>query len=133
MGRVPVNVTLDLLDEDALVRILKEPKNSIVKQYQKLFEMDGVRLTFTDEALKAVAAESSKRKTGARGLRAIMEQTMMDLMYEIPSDDTILSCQVTEEMVKENKEPVLERRENKEKTKIPKAGKLLKKADDESA
>ena len=133
VGRVPVNVTLDLLDEDALVRILKEPKNSIVKQYQKLFEMDGVRLTFTDEALKAVAAESSKRKTGARGLRAIMEQTMMDLMYEIPSDDTILSCQVTEEMVKENKEPVLERRENKEKNKIPKAGKLLKKADDESA
>ena len=133
VGRVPVNVTLDLLDEDALVRILKEPKNSIVKQYQKLFEMDGVRLTFTDEALKAVAAESSKRKTGARGLRAIMEQTMMDLMYEIPSDDTILSCQVTEEMVKENKEPVLERRENKEKNKIPKAGTLLKKADDESA
>lgn len=89
--------------------------------------MDGVRLTFTDEALKAVAAESSKRKTGARGLRAIMEQTMMDLMYEIPSDDTILSCQVTEEMVKENKEPVLERRENKEKNKIPKSRKIIKK------
>lgn len=126
VGRVPVNVTLDLLDEDALVRILKEPKNSIVKQYQKLFELDGVRLSFTEEALKAVASQSVKRKTGARGLRAIMENTMMDVMYEIPSDETIVACEITEDMVVNNGEAKLEHRTAKT-TKLPKG------ADDQSA
>lgn len=126
VGRVPVNVTLDLLDEDALVRILKEPRNSIVKQYQKLFEMDGVRLSFTEDSLKAVASQSVKRKTGARGLRAIMEQTMMDVMYEIPSDESIVSCQITEDMVLRNKEPIIERKNSK-------TPKIAKGADDQSA
>lgn len=126
VGRVPVNVTLDLLDEDALVRILKEPRNSIVKQYQKLFEMDGVRLSFTEDSLKAVASQSVKRKTGARGLRAIMEQTMMDVMYEIPSDESIVSCQITEDMVLNKKEPIIERKNSK-------TPKIAKGADDQSA
>lgn len=126
VGRVPVNVTLDLLDEDALVRILKEPRNSIVKQYQKLFEMDGVRLSFTEDSLKAVANQSVKRKTGARGLRAIMEQTMMDVMYEIPSDESIVSCQITEDMVLNKKEPIIERKNSK-------TPKIAKGADDQSA
>lgn len=99
IGRVPVTVSLDLLDEDALVRILKEPKNALIKQYQKLFEMDGVRLDFDDDAIYAVAHESAVRKTGARGLRAIMEKTMLDLMYEIPSDEAIKACHVTKELV----------------------------------
>lgn len=135
VGRVPVNVTLDLLDEDALVKILREPKNSIVKQYQKLFEMDGVRLTFTDDALKAVAKKSVKRKTGARGLRAIMEQTMMDVMYEIPSDESILGCEITEDMVMNKGEAVIEHTKMIENgnTNAAKNGKLTKKADDESA
>lgn len=135
VGRVPVNVTLDLLDEDALVRILKEPKNSIVKQYQKLFEMDGVRLSFTDEALNAVAKQSVKRKTGARGLRAIMENAMMDVMYEIPSDDTILGCKITDNVILGKEEAVIERRGmiESDKAKVTKSSKRIKKADDESA
>ena len=89
IGRVPVVVSLDSLDSEALLKILKEPKNSIVKQYKKLFEMDGVVLEFEDEALIAVAEKSLKRKTGARGLRAILEKSMMDIMYTVPSDETI--------------------------------------------
>ena len=81
IGRVPVVVTLDSLDEEALIRILKEPKNSLTKQYDKLFELDGVQLEFQDEALETVARKSLERKTGARGLRAIMENVMMDIMY----------------------------------------------------
>lgn len=96
VGRVPVSVGLDLLDEDALKRILTEPKNSIIKQYQKLFELDDVKLTFSDEAINAIANMSFKRKTGARGLRSIMEKCMMDYMYEIPSDDTMEECIITE-------------------------------------
>lgn len=82
IGRVPVTVALKSLDENALVEILTKPKNAIVKQYEKLFELDGVKLTFTDEALKTIAKKSFERKTGARGLRAIMEQTVLDVMYE---------------------------------------------------
>lgn len=100
IGRVPVTVTLDLLDEKALVRILQEPRNAIVKQYQKLFELDGVKLEFTSDALKAVAHKSVERKTGARGLRAIIEKVMTDTMYEVPSDETIEKCIITEEAVK---------------------------------
>ncbi|MBP3703834.1 MAG: ATP-dependent Clp protease ATP-binding subunit ClpX, partial [Lachnospiraceae bacterium] len=99
VGRVPVAVGLDLLDEEALTRILKEPKNSIVKQYQKLFEIDGVHLSFTDEAVKAIAHQSFERKTGARGLRAIMETAMMEYMFEIPSDESIRECVITEDVI----------------------------------
>ena len=101
IGRVPVNVPLDTLDKDALIRILKEPKNSLVKQYQKLFEIDGVALEFEDEALEAIAEKSLERKTGARGLRAIMEDIMMDLMYRIPSDENIIKCTITKKTVED--------------------------------
>lgn len=92
VGRVPVAVTLDLLDEDALVRILTEPKSAICKQYKKLFELDGVQLEIEDDALREIAKEAMERKTGARGLRAIMENATLNLMYEIPSDPTIEKC-----------------------------------------
>ena len=116
IGRVPINVALDQLDREALVRILSEPKNSIVKQYQKLLELDGVHLSFTKEAIEAIADRTIKRKTGARGLRSIMEKTMMDLMYTIPSDETIETCEVTKEMVEGTGEPVITRREIPENT-----------------
>lgn len=100
MGRVPVVVALDNLDSDMLVRILCEPKNSIVKQYQKLFEMDRIQLNFEPAALKELADIAIQRKTGARGLRSVLEETMQDLMYELPSDKTVTQCLVTEDMVK---------------------------------
>ncbi len=99
IGRVPVVVSLDALDEAALIRILKEPKNSLTRQYHKLFELDGVELDFQEEALECVAKKSLERKTGARGLRAIMENSLMDLMYKIPSDGTIRKCVITKEVV----------------------------------
>ncbi len=102
VGRVPIVVTLDGLNAEALVRILKEPKNSLVRQYTRMMELDGVEVTFDEDALSAMAEEAMKRKTGARGLRAIMERTMMDIMYETPSDDTIISCRVTQEAVTGN-------------------------------
>ncbi|MEY8391369.1 ATP-dependent Clp protease ATP-binding subunit ClpX [Lachnospiraceae bacterium] len=104
VGRVPVTVSLDALDKDALVRILKEPKNSLIRQYVALFSMDGVELTFDEEAIEAIAEKSVKRKTGARGLRAIVEKVLMDLMYRVPSDTSITSCRITKEVVEENKE-----------------------------
>ncbi|MGB9976028.1 ATP-dependent Clp protease ATP-binding subunit ClpX [Thermovenabulum sp.] len=118
VGRVPIIVTLDALDEQALIRILKEPKNALVKQYQKLFEMDNVQLEFTDEALGLIAQEALKRKTGARGLRAIMEEIMMDVMYEIPSRQDIAKCVVTKEVVLKKEPPILvtsERKKGKKK------------------
>ena len=99
VGRVPVTVSLDLLDKDAMVRILTEPKNSLVKQYRKLFELDGVELEFNPDAIEAIAEKTMERKTGARGLRAIMEETMMDLMYKIPSDESITKCTITKDTV----------------------------------
>lgn len=99
VGRVPVTVSLDLLDKDAMVRILTEPKNSLVKQYRKLFELDGVELEFNQDAIEAIAEKTMERKTGARGLRAIMEETMMDLMYKIPSDESITKCTITKDTV----------------------------------
>ena len=111
VGRVPVVVSLDMLDEEALLKILKEPKNSLVRQYKKLFELDGVELDFKEEALRAIAEKSMERKTGARGLRAIMENTMMDIMYSAPSDDTIRSCIITKEVVEGNGEPEITRGE----------------------
>ena len=109
VGRVPVTVALEMLDEEALIRILTEPKNAIVKQYQKMLELDGVDLTFDEEALKAVAETSLKRKTGARGLRAIMENIMMDIMYKAPSDDSLKACRITADAVKGIGEPECER------------------------
>ena len=105
IGRVPVMVSLNLLDEEALVRILTEPKNAITKQYQKLFELDDVKLEFTEEAVEAIAHMAVERKTGARGLRSIMESVMMDMMYEIPSDSSIGICTVTKEAVEGTAEP----------------------------
>ena len=102
IGRVPVNVSLNPLDKDALVKILTEPKSALVKQYQKLFEMDGVELKFTDDALEAIAEKAIARNTGARGLRAIMEAVMLDLMYRIPSDKSISRCVIDKDIVEEN-------------------------------
>ena len=102
IGRVPITVSLEALDRDALIRILKEPKNSLIKQYTKLFELDGVGLEFTDDAVNAIADKALERKTGARGLRAIMEAVMLDLMYRIPSDKSISKCVIDKDIVEEN-------------------------------
>jgi ATP-dependent Clp protease ATP-binding subunit ClpX len=115
VGRLPVVVALDALDEEALVRILLEPKNSLVKQFTKLFEMDGVELEFNDDALREVAVQAMARKTGARGLRSIFEECMMDIMFEIPSDDKIKRCIVTKEAILDKEEPRLIRVDRKEK------------------
>lgn len=102
IGRVPITVTLDSLDRDALIRIMHEPKNSLIRQYTKLFEMDGVGLEFTEDAVSAIADKALERKTGARGLRAIMESVMLDLMYRIPSDESISRCVIDRELVEQN-------------------------------
>lgn len=107
IGRVPVTVSLDLLDEPALVRILTEPKNAIIKQYRKLFELDGVELEFSPEAIEAIAKKSYERKTGARGLRSIMESTMMDAMYDVPTNTKVTKCIITKEAVEGTGEPEL--------------------------
>ena len=106
VGRLPVTVSLDLLDKEALIRILTEPKSAIVKQYQKLLELDGVKLEFDRDALTAIAETTLKRKTGARGLRAIMENIMMDTMFRVPSDETIKECRITKETVQGTGEPL---------------------------
>ena len=112
IGRVPVVVTLDALDEDALIRILKEPKNALTRQYHKLFELDGVELAFEEDALRLMAKQAMDRKTGARGLRAIIEGVLMDLMYRVPSDNTIQKCTITKAVVEGKEEPVIERGDN---------------------
>ncbi len=122
IGRVPINVSLEELDEAAMVRILTEPQNSLVRQYQELFRMDDVKLTFDKEALVEIARKSIERKTGARGLRAIMENVMMDYMYRVPSDETIKSLNITKEIVDANLvlenrgSEVVEMKEKKEKS-----------------
>lgn len=108
VGRVPVSVALDMLDEEALIKILTEPKNAISKQYKKLFELDGVELIFEEDALKEIAKQSFTRKIGARGLRSIMEAVMMDSMYNIPSDTKVTKCIITKESVMGNEKPRLE-------------------------
>ena len=113
IGRVPVTVALDKLKKEDLVRILKEPKNAIVKQYQKLLELDGVELEFEDEALEAIAQRSFERKTGARGLRAVVEDVMMDVMYEVPSDEDIIGCTITKDSVENNTKPELKTKKSK--------------------
>ncbi len=106
IGRVPINVSLEGLDEEALVRIMTEPKNALVKQYKALFELDNVQLEFEEDAIREIAKEAHERKTGARGLRSIMEKTMMDLMFRIPSDETMTECIVTKEAVLGESAPI---------------------------
>lgn len=117
VGRLPVIVTLEVLDENALVRILTEPKNALVKQFQKLFELDNVVLEFKQDALQAIAAEAIKRNTGARGLRAIVETMMKDVMYNMPSRNDVNKCIVTKEVVKNSEEPLLVTTSEKKKKK----------------
>jgi ATP-dependent Clp protease ATP-binding subunit ClpX len=107
LGRLPVIATLDELNIETLIRILKEPKNALVKQFQKLMEIEGVNLRFTDSALSAIATESLKRKSGARGLRAILESCMIDIMFEIPSLDNVKECVIGEEVVLNKEDPIL--------------------------
>ena len=113
VGRVPITVALKGLDREALVRILKEPKNALIKQYQKLFDMDEVELNFDEEAIKAIASKAFERKTGARGLRSIMEGILMDTMYQIPSDETIEECVITKETVEEGDDPLIFRKNDR--------------------
>ncbi|WP_312516439.1 ATP-dependent Clp protease ATP-binding subunit ClpX [Anaerospora sp.] len=117
VGRLPVIVTLDALDEAALVRILVEPKNALIKQYQKFMELDNVQLEFKEDALKAIAAEALKRNTGARGLRAIIEAIMRNVMYEVPSRADVSKCIVTKEVITNKEEPVMVTVERKAKKK----------------
>ena len=113
LGRLPVIATLDELDISALIRILTEPKNALVKQFKMLFEMEGVNLRFTDDALSAISDEAMKRKSGARGLRSIMENCLINIMYEIPSIDNVKECVVNEEVVLKNEDPILLYEQNK--------------------
>lgn len=117
VGRLPIIVTVDALDEEALIRILTEPKNALVKQYEKLFELDGVTLEFQQETLKAIALEAKKRNTGARGLRAILEEIMLEVMYEIPSREDVSKCIVTKETIAKRDKPLLVTTERKKKRK----------------
>ena len=123
IGRVPIIVTLDLLDEEALMRIITEPKNAMVKQYKKLLEFDGVELVFEEDAIREIAKQSAERKTGARGLRAIMEKTMLDTMFAIPSEDKAVKCIVTVAAVKGEEKPQIIYSDDKP----PKKGITLKK------
>jgi ATP-dependent Clp protease ATP-binding subunit ClpX len=107
VGRLPVVATLDELNEDALIEILTKPKNALVKQYQKLFELEDVRLRLTDGALRAVSRQALKRKSGARGLRAILENVMLELMYDIPSRDDVEECVISEEVIEQGAKPLL--------------------------
>jgi ATP-dependent Clp protease ATP-binding subunit ClpX len=119
VGRMPIIVTLDALDEEALIRILTEPRNALVKQYQKLFELDGVTLEFKEEGLSAIAKEAIKRNTGARGLRAIFEDIMLEVMYDIPSRGDVTKCVITKDVILRKEDPLLvtmERKKKKEET-----------------
>ncbi|MCA9690377.1 MAG: AAA family ATPase, partial [Myxococcales bacterium] len=107
IGRLPVVAPLQELDEDALVAILTQPKNALVKQYERLLMMDGVTLKFTESALRAVASKSREQKAGARGLRTILERSMLDVMYELPSVDNVREVVVNEESIAKNEQPVL--------------------------
>jgi len=107
LGRLPVVATLDELRESSLIRILSEPKNALIKQFKKLFEIEGVNLRFTDSALSAIAKEAMKRKSGARGLRAILETSMLDIMYQIPSIENVKECVISEEVIVRKEDPIL--------------------------
>jgi ATP-dependent Clp protease ATP-binding subunit ClpX len=107
VGRVPVVATLHDLDQDALVQILTQPKNALTKQYQKFFEFEDTKLKFTDGALASVSTEAIKRKSGARGLRAILEEVMLDIMYDLPSQPNVRECIINEEVVSSKTDPIL--------------------------
>jgi ATP-dependent Clp protease ATP-binding subunit ClpX len=115
VGRLPVVGVLDHLDENALVSILTEPKNAITKQYQKFFEMEGVKLDFTEDALRAIAQQAIKRGTGARGLRAVIEDAMLDVMYDIPSRADVIGCTISRECIMADAPPLLTYRGEREK------------------
>ncbi len=123
IGRLPVTVSLDMLDREALIRILTEPKNAILKQYIRLFELDDVALEYDQEALDAIADLAIERKTGARGLRAIIERAMMDTMFELPSDEKVGKCRITKEVILKNAKPELVVREEKVIKEAPRAKK----------
>ena len=114
IGRLPVLATLTELNEAALVQVLTEPKNALAKQYKRLFELDGVQLSFTETALRAVAELAVKRKTGARGLRAILETAMLDIMYEIPGASNILEVAISEDVILRKEKPFIVYQEEKE-------------------
>ena len=107
VGRIPVVVSCDELNEDALTEILWSPKNALIRQYQRLFQMEGVNLRVTDEAMRAVAVEAYQRKSGARGLRSIMEEVMLDVMYEIPSAEGVIECVIDEPTITKRSKPKL--------------------------
>ena len=107
VGRLPVIATLNELNKSSLIRILQEPKNALTKQFTKLFEIEGVDLSFTDEALDAIANEAFKKKSGARGLRAVMESCMLDMMYEIPSIENVKECIINEDVILKKEKPIL--------------------------
>jgi ATP-dependent Clp protease ATP-binding subunit ClpX len=134
VGRLPVIVTLESLDKNALISILTKPKNALVKQYKKLFEMDNVELDFSEAALTAIANEAIERKTGARGLRSIVEDTMREIMYDIPSDETISKVIINEECVKDKKLPeIVKLAEGEARPQIRAAKKSKKRKDIETA
>ena len=130
VGRLPITVTLDLLNKDALVRILTDTKSAICKQYKKLFELDGVELEFDKDALYAIAEEAMERKTGARGLRSIMEETMMDLMFTIPSDDRVAKCVITKEVITDGAQPEITYSDNPAEKKQIKKKRSVKNSDE---
>ncbi len=107
VGRIPIITHVDDLDENDLIRILTEPKNALVKQYQKLFDLDNVSLRFTNNALKAIAAQAIERKTGARGLRNVMEKIMLDIMFKIPSMPNVKKCLINQAVIEKGKDPIL--------------------------
>ncbi len=115
VGRIPVVATLDPLDSEAFVRILKEPRNALIKQYQKIFELDGVALEFKDNCLQAIAEEAMQRNTGARGLRAILEETLLEVMFDLPSRDDVERCIITREVVVNKEAPMLATRDKRKK------------------
>ena len=107
VGRLPVIATMSELEKEDLIRILREPKNALIKQYEKLFECDQIRLRFTEGAIAAIAEEAVKRKSGARGLRSVMEEAMMDIMYELPSEENVRECVVSEQVILNGDYPVV--------------------------
>ena len=130
VGRLPITVTLDLLNKDALVRILTDTKSAICKQYKKLFELDGVELDFDQDALYAIAEEAMERKTGARGLRSIIEKATLDLMYEIPSDDRVAKCVITKEVITDGAQPEITYSDNPAEKKQIKKKRSVKNSDE---
>ena len=130
VGRLPITVTLDLLNKDALVRILTDTKSAIRKQYKKLFELDGVELEFDKDALYAIAEEAMERKTGARGLRSIIEKATLDLMYEIPSDDKVAKCVITKEVITDGAQPEITYSDNPAEKKQIKKKRSVKNSDE---